>query len=164
MKIFEAGAALRALAKKDTPLGQKVKETIDAGNLVTAEIIMEIVEDFMNKTSPEQRLIFDGVPRTMEQKELFDLLMKKYGRTFRAMEFQVNREKTIQRLIKRAVIENRADDNEIAIKQRFQSFDEKTKPVIEAYTAENVIIKIDGSGTIEEVQNLVIDELDQIYQ
>ncbi|MBI4231908.1 nucleoside monophosphate kinase, partial [Candidatus Peregrinibacteria bacterium] len=60
LKIFETGGALRALAQEDSELARKVKSIIEAGHLVPNEVVMEIVEDFMNKQEASSPILFDG--------------------------------------------------------------------------------------------------------
>ena len=61
MTIFETGGALRKLAKEDSELGKKIKSIIEAGHLVPNEVVMEIVEDFMNKLEKDSPILFDGI-------------------------------------------------------------------------------------------------------
>ena len=67
MTIFETGAALRQLAQEDSELGKKIKSIIEAGHLVSNGIVMEIVEDFVNKLENDSPILFDGIPRSVEQ-------------------------------------------------------------------------------------------------
>ena len=69
MAYFETGAELRKLAQEDSELGKKVKSIIEAGHLVDNDVVMEIVENFMKSVPEGKGVIFDGIPRKMEQKE-----------------------------------------------------------------------------------------------
>ena len=75
-KIFETGGALRAIAKEDSALGHKVKEITERGDLVPNEIVMEIVEHFFAGISSEVPVIFDGIPRSEEQRQSLENLLQ----------------------------------------------------------------------------------------
>jgi len=69
--FIEAGASLRVIAKEDTDLGRKVKQTIDGGNLVEPQLVTEVIADQLSKLDSRAKVIIDGYPRTRKQYELF---------------------------------------------------------------------------------------------
>lgn len=167
MTIFETGAALRDIAKKDSELGKKVKKIIEAGNLVPNDIVMEIVEDFIhNLENEESGVIFDGVPRSTFQAESLNTLLKKLNRDFIAAELVLEPEIAMERLLKRVVIKDgkevkRKDDTPEIIEKRFRIFKEETRPTIDSYQD---LIKIDGRPDIETVREYTFKTLGEYLE
>ncbi len=150
--IFETGAELRKLAATDTDLGRKVKSFIDAGNLAPHEIVMQVVHAAIHQRPQGQKILFDGIPRNMEQMESFNEIMREEGRDFRSVQILANLEACVQRILGRAKVEGRIDDqNEEAIRRRMGIFQEKTMPVIEEYKKQGKMSEVDGNGSVEEV-------------
>lgn len=149
--MFEAGGELRAIAASGSELGNTVKSYIDQGHLVPHEIIMRVVkESVCDKGSAT--VIFDGVPRDLDQMRDFNIIMQECGRAFRCVELKVNEAAVMERLQKRAKEQGRADDaQEDAVRRRIALFHEKTEPVIAAYRAAGNVTDVDGDGSIEEV-------------
>lgn len=150
-KIFETGGELRRLAKEDSPLGNKIKTIMEAGNLVSNDIVMEIVENFIQGIDPEQQVIFDGIPRSEEQRISLEKLLQKNNRDFQAIEIKLSEEVVMSRLLKRAQTEGRADDNPETIKKRIENFYTHTEPLLHAWKKENKLHTIDGDNTVENV-------------
>ena len=153
--IFEAGAELRKIRASDTELGRQVKSIIDAGNLVPNEIVMEIVAEFLKGVSAEEPVIFDGIPRSMVQKESLDALLDKHGRDAVCLHIRLPREVAIARMQERG----RADDTAEVIKTRIDNFEAQTVPVIDKYAAEGKMLQVDGDQPIEQVTEAILDVL-----
>lgn len=174
LEIFETGAALRSIAAQDSELGKKVKNIIESGNLVTNEIVMQVVEDFIVNVPANQPILFDGIPRSMPQKESFDNLLQKYEREAIGILIDISLEEAKNRLLGRricslckkvfpvsyindncdkceGILQKRSDDNEQAIIRRLENFDKETVPVIDKYFEEGKIIRVDGQLPIAEV-------------
>lgn len=150
--LFEAGAQLRAIAATDSDLGKLVKSYIDAGNLVPAEVIIEVARAFVGEKSPDTKILFDGVPRTEEQRIAFDTLMQESGREFVGIHFLLDKDEALERVLGRAKLEGRVDDaSEEAIRRRMNLFEEMTVPVINVYREQGKIRDIDAAGGVEEV-------------
>lgn len=150
--LFETGAALRKMASEDTELGRSVKRTIDAGHHVSSDTVMDVLRAALASCPKGTPMIFDGIPRNLEQMTLFDAVLEEHQRTFRCLVLTVDEERALQRILKRAETENRADDaSEEAIRRRMALFHEKTEPVISAYRARGWVADVDGEGTVEEV-------------
>ena len=79
-EIFEAGGALRKISASGTSLGEKVKSFIDVGKLVPHEIIMDVLKEAIASQPKDQKILFDGVPRDLDQMRDFILIMEKLGR------------------------------------------------------------------------------------
>lgn len=183
MEVFETGAALRKLATEDSELGKKVKSIIEAGHLVPNEVVMEIVEDFMNKLPEGKAVVFDGIPRKVIQAQSLNELLDKHNRQYKAVLLEIKKDTALKRLTTRRICKNckevypavyegekcekcggelvtRADDNAEAIETRIDAFMDETVPAIEMY--KDKLIKIDGEPTIEEVEKLAYEALDPI--
>lgn len=187
MAYFETGSELRRLASEDSELGHKVKSIIEAGHLVDNEVVMEIVENFMNNVPEGQGVFFDGIPRKMDQKETLDALLNKHGREFKCVILDLSEEQALERLTKRRICKNckevypskydkdlcekcggelitRTDDNAESIKVRLQAFTDETMPAIKKYEEEGKMIHVDGSKSIEEVDSSLREVLDPILK
>lgn len=187
MAYFETGAELRKLAQEDSELGHKVKNIIEAGHLVDNDVVMEIVENFMKSVPEGKSVIFDGIPRKMEQKETLDALLNEHGREFKVVILDLSEEQALDRLTKRRICSKckevypakydkdecekcggklitRTDDNAESIKVRLKAFTDETMPVVKKYEEEGKLIHVDGSGAIEEVDKLLHETLDPILK
>lgn len=150
--IFEAGGELRKIAASGSELGNTVKNYIDNGHLVPHEIIMAVVKNAISSRPKDMRVLFDGVPRDLDQMRDFNTIMADCGRDFRCIEIKVDEATVIARLRKRATEQGRADDaKDEFILRRMTLFHEKTEPVIAAYRAEGKMAEIDGDAPEEEV-------------
>jgi len=161
---FVTGNELRKLAKGETELGKKIKSIIEAGHLVPNEVVMEIIEHFMNQLEPGAKVLFDGIPRQAEQARTFNDLMEKCGRNFTCLYLDISNETAYERIAMRAEQEGRADDSNLeVIKTRLETYENETVPVIESYRAAGKMINVDGEPAISEVTEMAILELDKIF-
>ena len=150
--IFEAGAELRTIAATDTPLGAEVKSFIDIGHLVPHQIIMKVVQEAICHLPKEESVIFDGIPRDLDQQRDFDVIMSECGRDFHCLHFVLSAEVGVERIAGRAKNEGRTDDaNEDAIRRRMAIFKEKTMPVVEIYRAIGKVTDINAAQDVDEV-------------
>lgn len=150
--IFEAGGELRKIAASGSELGTTVKSYIDQGHLVPHEIIMKVVAEAIAARPKATKILFDGIPRDLDQMRDFDGIMKTAGRDFRGIHFILDAEEGVQRIFGRAKAEGRADDaNEDIIRRRMKTFADKTMPVIATYKQEGKVIDIDAKGTVDEI-------------
>ncbi len=160
---FDTGAELRKLSETDTPLGRAIAGKIDHGNLVTNEITMEMTRASMLEVAPGQPVLFDGIPRYMEQKLTFDAMLKEMNREVRGITIDVDEDAAIQRILERGKTGGRVDDqDESFIRNRIGWSKEKTFPVIEAYEKEGILARVDGNGTPDVVFERMLVALDQV--
>ena len=149
-KIFEPGAQLREIAKQNTPQGKEIKQIIDSGNLVSDKIVCKLAEDFIQK-HPNSPIIFDGIPRNQSQfATVIDMFQRK-APNFQVLFFELDDQTAIERLQKRAVLENRNDDTPEGIQQRIQIFKKHTYPLLDRFKEICPVITVDASKTIQEV-------------
>lgn len=150
-KIFVTGDELRAIAKEDSELGREVKAITERGDLVSNEVVMAIVANFISKLEPGVQVIYDGIPRSMDQRKTLEDELKKADRDFVALEIRLSTEEAFDRLMKRAEIEGRADDNPESIRKRIDNFETHTAPIIEHWKKEDKLISVDGNQSVEDV-------------
>ncbi len=148
--IFETGGELRKIREEDSELGKSVKSIMDRGDLVTNEIVMDIIENFLSKNEGK-RILFDGIPRSLQQKESFDILLSKYGRTLQGLYLTLPREEAISRMLLRG----RSDDTPEVIERRLANYEKETLPVIQLYMQEGILKELDGSGDINEIAEAI---------
>ena len=165
---LSTGDMLRAAVKAETQVGLKAKEIMDAGNLVSDEIVSAIVEERIEADDCAPGFLLDGFPRTIAQAEMLDAMLEKKGLGLDAViEIRVDEAALVERLRKR-VEETRAkgeeprkDDNEETFKYRLQVYGEQTAPLIPYYEDQGKLKVVDGMGSIADVSAAIDAILDQ---
>ncbi|SLN38352.1 Adenylate kinase [Pseudoruegeria aquimaris] len=154
---LSTGDMLRAARTSGTEMGNKVAAIMDAGELVTDEIVIGLIEE---KLEGEQGggFIFDGFPRTLAQADALGALLERHGQSLDAViELQVNDDVLIDRIVNRAEEARaagqpvRADDNAESLKVRLMEYYKKTSPLIGYYYAKGDLRTVDGLGEIDAV-------------
>jgi adenylate kinase len=149
---FATGDLLRDAVKRATPVGLKAKAAMEAGHLVSDEIIMGVVRDELAKPEAAQGVIFDGVVRTLPQAEGVAGLLRERSRAIdHVLFFDVTDEEILGRLEKRRGIEGRADDDPAAVAIRLKAYRDQTAPVLAHYQQLGVVRKIPAIGSIEDI-------------
>ena len=145
------GDMLRAAVAAETPVGLKAKAVMDAGELVSDEIVIGIAEERLSEADAQKGFLLDGFPRTIAQAEALEGLLSKLGVELDCcLALTVDNDAIVERLLKRAEIEGRADDNEETIRERMREYDSKTAPLLEFYGSRGRLVEVDGMGTIAE--------------
>ncbi|MEO1311065.1 MAG: adenylate kinase [Pseudomonadota bacterium] len=159
---LSTGDMLRAAIADETPLGVKVKEIMDRGDLVSDEIIEGIISERIEKEDCRPGFILDGAVRTVPQAEMIDrLLAKKSCGLDVVIELQVDEEALVERLNARIADTKargedvRADDNEETFRKRQAVYREQTAPLIPYYESQGKLRRVDGMGSIEEVGSAI---------
>jgi len=153
---FATGALLRDAVKRGTPLGRQAKAVMEAGHLVSDDIIMGVVREELAKPEAAKGVIFDGVVRTVPQAEGVERLLAERGRKMNAvLFFDVTDEEILGRLAKRRSLEQRADDDPAAVATRLAAYRSQTAPVLDWYAERNVLRRIPAIGSIDEIANRV---------
>ena len=152
---ISTGELLRKEMADKTPLGLRIKENMDAGHLVSDDIVVEMIDNAI--AADTQGILFDGFPRNVAQAETLDRRMAKHGREVTCMVcLDVPREELIRRMLQRALTSGRSDDNEATIKQRLVEYDNKTLPVAAYYEQQNKLVRVDGTGDIEAISANIV--------
>ena len=179
------GELLRHEIKKDTDLGKKIKPLIEKGMLISDDIIDNLIDKIISNNKYYNRLIFDGYPRNINQAIRLENLFKKYKQKISCVLcLKVDRETIITRISGRQTCSkcglifnkdfkpattinhtcdpkfliNRSDDNEKIILERFETYLEKTLPILEFYKKQKLLHEISGVGEIE----LIYKEIEHI--
>jgi adenylate kinase len=153
---FATGDLLRDAVKRGTPLGQRAKAVMEAGHLVSDDIIMGVVREELAKPEAGKGVIFDGVVRTIPQAQGVERLLAERGRHMNAvLFFDVTDEEILSRLTKRRSLEQRADDDPTAVATRLAAYRSQTAPVLQWYAERNLLRRIPAIGSIDEIADRV---------
>ena len=155
---LSTGEILRDQIKEKTNLGNKIAPIINSGAFVPDEIVSELIERILKEKKYNNRVIFDGYPRSLSQAKNLEYLLKKYKQKIDlVLKLSVSLETVIKRIIKRKNLEERPDDNEqIAIK-RYKTYEKSTEPVIEHYKKLNLLKVINGEKPINQINKEISD-------
>jgi len=150
------GDILRQEIAEETELGLAAKSVIEAGGLASDEIIAQIIEKKILANRDAAGFLFDGFPRTFVQAYILEgMLLKVHTSLTCLLSLAIPPEESMKRLLNRAKISGRADDNETVIRNRLKEYEEKTAPVAQFYKDQDIHFPIDGVGTIEEINNRI---------
>ena len=150
------GDMLRKAVADGTEIGLKAKAVMDSGKLVSDEIVIAIAEERLAQPDAEKGFVLDGFPRTLAQAEALSKMLDKLGTPLECcVAVTVDSEAVVQRLLKRAELEGRADDNEETIRERMRVYDAQTAPLLAYYSDNDILAEVDGMGTVEEVSTRV---------
>jgi adenylate kinase len=153
---FATGDLLRDAVKRGTPLGLKAKAVMEAGHLVSDDLILGVVRDELARPEAAKGVVLDGVVRTVPQAEGVDRLLAELGRTLDAvLFFDVTDEEILARLDKRRAVEGRADDDPTAVATRLRAYRDQTAPVLAWYEGRNLVRRIPAIGSVEDVAKQV---------
>lgn len=150
---LSSGHIFREMSKEKTPIGRYIKETMNAGYLISDEKTLEIVQEYLSRDEYKKGYILDGFPRTVPQAEQFENGVKA------AIYLKVSDKEALWRLAGREATESREDNTLNAIIKRINLFHEKTEPVIAYYRKKNVILEIDGEKPIDEINSEILKNL-----
>jgi adenylate kinase len=155
------GDMLREAIADGTELGRRIREVYDRGELVSDELMIELIGERLGQADTADGFVLDGFPRTLPQAEALDRLLEAIDRSLSvALHFQVPDELAVERLHVRAIQEGRSDDSPEVIKHRLEVFHRETEPVTEYYRALGILVGIHADRTIEEV----FSEVQQVLQ
>jgi adenylate kinase len=180
------GDILRAAKRSGSILGNKVKEIIDKGDLVSDDIVNDLVKEKILSVDCINGFILDGYPRTTGQAATLDQFLKENNRSdLKVLYIEVPGEILVQRLLNRrscsnckhdfnllasedktvcpkcnsSEIKQRADDNEESIRNRQETFEKSTFPLIKYYDQHNILMRFDGTKSVDEVFNKIINSI-----
>lgn len=158
MVQLSTGDMLRAARTSGTEMGNKVAAVMDAGNLVTDEIVIGLIREQLELQTDAAGFIFDGFPRTLAQADALGGLLTEMGQTLdHVIELEVNEDVLVERILGRAAEAiaaggtARADDNEESLKIRLMAYYKQTSPLIGYYYAKGDLKSVDGLASMDEV-------------
>lgn len=153
---ISTGDLLRAEVASGSDLGLQAKAIMDAGDLVSDEIILMMVEQRLTHDDCAKGFLLDGFPRTIVQAEGLAGLLDNLNQPLDAVvHLQVPFEEITQRMLGRG----RADDTEEAIKNRLSVFEAQTRPLVEFYEQKGLLKSVDGLGDVADVEQRVASAL-----
>ena len=160
---LSTGDLLRNEIKNKTKLGSEISSLINSGELVSDEIVGNLIEQFISNDTFKNKIIFDGYPRTLNQAKNLDNLLKKYKQKIDiVLKLSVSLETVKKRIMERQTQEKRADDNEkIAIK-RYKTYEKSSEPVIDYYKRSNLLKVVNGEAGIPEINREIGGLIDTI--
>jgi adenylate kinase len=190
MVQLSTGDMLRAAVKAGTPTGLKAKAVMEAGELVSDEIVSGIIGEALDALPPETGIIFDGYPRTAPQAASLDTLLSERGRVLdHVIELAVDEDALVDRITGRFTcaqcgegyhdrykqpakagvcdkcgsgeFKRRPDDNEETVRTRMAEYRAKTAPILPIYEARGIVSKVDGMADIADVTDAIEAILDR---
>jgi len=193
LEHIDMGSSLRQIARMDSALGRKINQLVNVEKvLVPSEMLKDVLRLEVGSLGREQGLIFDGVPRAMEQALHFEEILQSFGRKISKLIFiNISEEESIKRISNRWMCEKcklgiimgkdvmspddqcpvcesrivqRVDDTQEGVKKRLKIFREETMPVIEYFREKGSVIEIDGEQSMEKVFQDICDKIDDYNQ
>jgi adenylate kinase len=157
---ISTGDMFRANVKNETPLGLEVKAIMERGEYVPDSLTNAIVADRLNEADAAAGFLLDGYPRTTDQVTELDRILSEGGKALDAVVLiTADTDEVVARLLKRAQIEGRADDTEEVIRHRMSVYEEQTAPLINTYSARDLVVTVDGLGAVDEVTGRIVAAL-----
>jgi adenylate kinase len=157
---LSTGDMLRAAVKAGTPLGLKAKAVMEAGQLVSDEIVLGLLEERLAQSDTKSGFILDGYPRNLAQANALDALLARVGQPLDAVvKLNVPDAAIVKRCEIRFEQEHRADDNPETVRKRLAVYAEQTAPVADFYARRGLLTEIDGVGAIEAIGDRVLAAL-----
>ncbi len=185
---ISTGDLLRAAVATGSELGKKAKSIIDAGHLVSDDIVLDMIKERLKQEDAEKGFILDGFPRNETQAKALDELLAELDWPLEtAILINVDKEQVIQRIIGRRTCKNckqvfnifssapqkedvcdkcggelahRADDNEETIRKRLDIYEEQTAPLIKYFNQKHLLHSVEGAGDINDIFNAICEILD----
>ena len=178
---ISTGDILREIAKEDSEIGNYVKETLASGGLVKDDITYQLIEDRLNKDDCKKGFIIDGFPRNIDQAYQYDKILDKLGyEVGNVILINIDKKTLEKRITGRRICEScgsiyninnpenspkqesicdecggklyqRSDDNLEAFETRYQTYLDKTEPIIKHYKDMGVLKEVDGNDTVENI-------------
>src|ERR1700759_510205 len=162
---ISTGDIFRKNVSEGTDLGVKAKQYMDAGEYVPDEITNLMVRNRIDEPDAEPGFLLDGYPRTLQQVEELDGMIKYTGHELDAVVcLTVDPEELVQRLLARAETDGRTDDSEDVIRRRQEVYAEQTEPLIDVYRKRGLLVEVDGMGDVEEITQRVLRALKEVHE
>lgn len=157
---ISTGDIFRENIKNQTELGKQVEAIVSGGSYVPDDLTNAIVADRLAQSDAAQGFLLDGYPRTVEQVHELDRILSADGAALDAVVLlEADTDEVVQRLLKRAQEQGRADDTEDVIRHRQQVYAEQTEPLISLFDERGIVVRVDGLGSIDEVSTRIGDAL-----
>ena len=153
---ISTGDMLRNEIQKDSEIGKKIIDNMNEGKFVNDEIVNKLIENVLFDPKKKGKLIFDGYPRSLSQARNLELLLDASNQKIDLIIFlNVNKDTIIKRIEKRKIIEKRSDDDLNIILNRYDTYMETTRPVLDFYSKNPNFHEIDGALEIDQITNKI---------
>jgi adenylate kinase len=157
---ISTGDLLRAAVKAGSPLGLKAKAVMEAGQLVSDDIVLAMLEERLAKPDAAAGFILDGYPRNVAQCEALEALLQRIGQPLEiALKLDVPSELIVERIAGRAAAQGRKDDTPETVRERLRVYAEQTEPVAGHFAQIGKLKIVDGVGELAEVSRRIIAAL-----
>src|SRR6056297_1385569 len=189
---ISTGDMLRDAVSAGSELGKKVKSVMESGQLVSDELLFDLVKDRLSKKDCVNGFILDGYPRNLDQAKALDKILEEINLSLTAVIFlDVSEEEVVKRISNRRVcpkcsrvynlislkpkndtvcdddstpLIQREDDKAETVRKRYNIYIEKTAPLVKLYKGRNQNVTIDASGTVDKVDEIVFNTLEELRQ
>lgn len=160
---LSTGDMIRKEISEGTELGKMAQDIINRGELLSDGFVVKLIESSMAASRGVSGFLFDGFPRTVAQAEILDRMLEGEGEALNGLIcINVPFGELKRRMLERAKIEGRTDDNEEAIERRFREYGEKTVHVANHYRRKGVYMDIDGNRSMDEVFRSITEAIEKI--
>ncbi len=157
---ISTGDMLRSAVAADSSVGRLAKSHMDRGQLVPDSVVIEVAEERLQQPDAQGGFVLDGFPRTAAQAEALDAILRNQGVGLeRCVALTLEEDVAVERLLRRAEIEGRSDDNEETIRARMGVYRRETEPLLEHYRKRGVLVEVDGEGSIDEIAKRIREAL-----
>jgi adenylate kinase len=156
MVQLSTGDMLRAAVAAKSELGRKVEGILARGELVSDDIVVDLIEERLPEADAAGGAIFDGFPRTLAQAQaLDDMLARRGAKIDRVIRLKVDDEALLKRVAGRFAESGRPDDNPDSFKVRLAAYNAQTAPLLPYYEKQGKLTEVDGMGSIDEVATAI---------
>ncbi|WP_298063543.1 adenylate kinase [uncultured Rikenella sp.] len=161
---LSTGEVIRDEMSRGTELGKQAARQMEGGKLASDELVLGIIEKYIEEHKSAPGVIFDGFPRTLPQAEAFDKMLAQKGTGVTIMlALEVPEKVVIDRILTRGKTSGRADDQNIdTIKNRIEVYEKQTAVVADFYKKEGKFRAVDGVGTIDEIFGRLCEAIDAL--
>ena len=157
---ISTGDLLRGAVAAGTPLGLKAKAVMEAGNLVSDDIVLGMLEERLGKDDARAGFVLDGYPRNLAQARALEQLLERLKQPVDiAVQLDVETALLVERIAGRAAQEGRADDTPESVRNRLNVYTEQTAPVVEFYRNLGKLACVHGVGSMDEVFTRIVEAI-----
>ena len=157
---ISTGDILRRAVASGSMLGDAVRDSMSRGELVSDEIMTDLVAERLADLDATTGFVLDGFPRTIEQAYALDVLMEERG-PIAVVELTTPDDELVRRLSRRRIVEGREDDDESVVRERLRVYHRATAPLLEFYRRRQALVTIDGHRAPEEVTAEITREVER---